>query len=151
MVQAQPRTGPVITWPPLPNDFKLIDDPVENLQQPPLAAALTDALGAAQRIHPEMLIGSNFGLVAGVDNETVVKAPDWFYVPRVHPVPEGIVRRSYTPQREGDPVAVVMEFLSADDNGELSIRAMPPTASCTFTSKFFRCPSTSSTNLCAVA
>lgn len=126
MVQAQPRTGPVITWPPLPNDFKLIDDPVENLQQPPLAAALTDALGAAQRIRPEMLIGSNFGLVAGVDNETIVKAPDWFYVPRVHPVPEGIVRRSYTPQREGDSVAVVMEFLSADDNGELSIRAMPP-------------------------
>lgn len=126
MVQAQPRTGPIITWPPLPDDFKLIDDPVENIHQPPLAAALTDALGAAQRIRPDMLIGSNFGLVAGVDNEAVVKAPDWFYVPRVHPVPEGVVRRSYTPRMEGDPVAVVMEFLSADDNGELSIRAMPP-------------------------
>ncbi len=126
MVQAQPCTGPVITWPLLPDDFKLIDDPVDNIQQPPLAAALTVALGAAQHIRPEMLIGSNFGLVAGVDSETVVKAPDWFYVPRVHPVPEGIVRRSYTPQMECDPVAVVMEFLSADDNGELSIRAMPP-------------------------
>jgi hypothetical protein len=41
MVQAQPRTGPRITWPPLPDDFyKLVDDPVENVQQPPLAAAL---------------------------------------------------------------------------------------------------------------
>ena len=126
MVQAQPRTGPVITWPPLPDDFKLIDDPVENLQQPPLAAALTDALGAAQRLRPEMLIGSNFGLVAGVDSDTVVKAPDWFYVPRVNSFPDSAVRRSYTPQMEGDPVAVVMEFLSADDNGELSIRSMPP-------------------------
>jgi hypothetical protein len=82
MVQAQPRTGPRITWPPLPDDFKLVDDPVENIQQPPLSAALTDALGAAQLIRPEMLIGSNFGLVAGVDGDTVVKAPDWFYVPR---------------------------------------------------------------------
>ncbi len=126
MVQAQPRTGPVITWPSLPEDFKLIDDPVENIQQPPLAAALTDALGAAQRLRPDMLIGSNFGLVAGVDNETVVKAPDWFYVPQADPVPEDVVRRSYTPSREGGPVAVVMEFLSADDNGELSIRSIPP-------------------------
>ncbi|PSR16906.1 hypothetical protein C8255_15390 [filamentous cyanobacterium CCP3] len=126
MVQAQPRTGPTITWPPLPEDFKLIDDPVENIQQPPLAAALTDALGAAQRIRPEMLIGSNFGLVTGVDGETVVKAPDWFYVPRVQPVPAEVVRRSYTPNLDGDPVAVVMEFLSADDNGELSLRTVPP-------------------------
>ncbi|NMF82984.1 Uma2 family endonuclease [Nodosilinea sp. P-1105] len=126
MVQAQPRPGPTITWPPLPDDFKLVDEPVENIQQPPLAAALTDALGAAQRIRPEMLMGSNFGLVAGVDSETVVKAPDWFYVPRVNPVPEGVVRRSYTPRLEGDAVAVVMEFLSADDNGELSIRSLPP-------------------------
>jgi Uma2 family endonuclease len=126
MVQAQPRTGPTITWPPLPDDFQLIDDPVENIQQPPLAAALTDALGAAQRIQPEMLIGSNFGLVAGVEGETVVKAPDWFYVPRVNLLPEGMVRRSYTPRLEGDPVSVVMEFLSADDNGELSIRSIVP-------------------------
>jgi Uma2 family endonuclease len=126
MVQAQPRTGPVITWPPLPDDFKLVDEPVENIHQPPLAAALTDALGAADRIRPDMLIGSNFGLVAGVDGETVVKAPDWFYVPRVNPVADTVVRRSYTPALEGDPVAVVMEFLSADDNGELSIRSIAP-------------------------
>ena len=126
MVQAKLRTGPTITWPPLPDDFQLIDDPVENIHQPPLAAALTDALGAAQRIQPDMLIGSNFGLVAGVDDETVVKAPDWFYVPQVNPIPETMVRRSYTPRLEGDPVAVVMEFLSADDNGELSIRSIAP-------------------------
>ncbi len=126
MVQAQPRTGPTITWPPLPDDFKLVDDPVENIQQPPLAAALTDALGSAQRIQPTMLIGSNFGLVAGIEGDTVVKAPDWFYVPLVNPVAAGTVRRSYTPTLEGDPVAVVMEFLSADDNGELSIRNIAP-------------------------
>jgi hypothetical protein len=53
----------------LPADFVLPDDPVENIQQPLLAAALTDALGAAGRIQSQMLIGSNFGLVATVNSE----------------------------------------------------------------------------------
>jgi Uma2 family endonuclease len=128
MVSATPlsQAEPIITWEPLPQDFVLPDDPVENIQQPPLAAALTDALGANGRIQPEMLIGSNFGLVATVNKKIVVKAPDWFYVPHVHPVPEDIIRRSYTPHLEGDPVAVVMEFLSAEDCGELSVRTTPP-------------------------
>ncbi len=75
------KTDPIVTWEALPPDFVLPDDPVENIQQPPLAAALTDALGANGHIQPEMLIGSNFGLVATVNKKTVVKAPDWFYVP----------------------------------------------------------------------
>jgi len=120
------KTEPTITWEALPADFVLPDDPVENIQQPLLAAALTDALGAAGRIQPEMLIGSNFGLVATVNKKVVVKAPDWLYVPQVHPVAEGTVRRSYTPNLDGDPVAVVMEFLSEEEGGELSVRSTPP-------------------------
>jgi Uma2 family endonuclease len=119
-------TTPTVTWEHLPADFALPDDPVENIQQPTLAVALTDALGAAGRIQPAMLIGSNFGLVATVNKKIVVKAPDWFYVPQVHPIAEGTIRRSYTPNLEGAPVAVVMEFLSEEDNGELSLRATPP-------------------------
>jgi Uma2 family endonuclease len=127
MVQTPFRTiTPTVTWETLPADFVLPDDPVENIQQPTLAAALTDALGAAGRIQPTMLIGSNFGLVATVNKKIVVKAPDWFYIPQVHPIAEGTIRRSYTPNLEGAPVAVVMEFLSEDDNGELSLRATPP-------------------------
>jgi Uma2 family endonuclease len=118
-------SAPVVTWEPLPENFVLPDDPVENIQQPLLASALTDALGAADLMRPEMLIGSNFGLVATVNRETVVKAPDWFYVPRVNNVTDQI-RRSYTPHLEGASVAVVMEFLSAEDNGELSLRSIPP-------------------------
>jgi hypothetical protein len=49
-------TTPTIAWEPLPADFVLPDDPVETIQQPFLAAALTDALGTADRIRPEMLI-----------------------------------------------------------------------------------------------
>jgi hypothetical protein len=131
MVLELPRSSstpakPVITWEPLPADYKLPDDPVENLQQPLLAAALTDALGANRRIQPEMLIVSNFGLVATVNKKIVVKAPDWLYVPRVNPVAADVIRRSYTPNVEGDPVAVVMEFLSEEEGGELSVRSTPP-------------------------
>lgn len=120
------QTKPTVTWEALPANFVLPDDPVENIQQPPLAAALTDALGTADRIQPEMLIGSNFGLVATLNKKIVIKAPDWFYVPHVHPVAEGTIRRSYTPNLEGAPVAVVMEFLSEEEGGELSLRSTPP-------------------------
>jgi len=117
---------PTVTWNPLPADFTLPDDPVENLQQPLLAAALTDALGARGYIKPEMLIGSNFGLVATVNKEIVVKAPDWFYVPQVNPVEANIILRNNAPYLEGKPVAVVMEFLSDTECGELSLRSTPP-------------------------
>jgi Uma2 family endonuclease len=120
------QSTPSVTWEALPAAYKLPDDPAENLQQPLLAAALTDALGANQRIQPEMLIVSNFGLIATVNKKVVVKAPDWLYVPRVNPVAEGVIRRSYTPHLEGDRVAIVMEFLSEEDGGELSVRSTPP-------------------------
>ncbi len=115
-----------VTWEPLPANYILPDDPVENIQQPPLAAGLTDALGAAGLIGSEMLMASNLGLVATVNKKIVVKAPDWFYVPQVHPLAEGVIRRSYTPHTEGANVAIVMEFLSEAEGGELSVRATPP-------------------------
>lgn len=115
-----------ITWEPLPADFVLPDDPVENIQQPFLAAALTDALDANACVTPEMLLASNFGLVATVNAKTIVKAPDWLYVPRVHPLPEGTIRRSYTPHVEGDAVAIVIEFLSDEDGNEYSARPIHP-------------------------
>ncbi|MDB9313895.1 Uma2 family endonuclease [Spirulina sp. CS-785/01] len=121
-----PHQKPTITWHPLPSDFPLPDDPVENIQQPALAAALTDALGANGLIQPSILIAANFGLVATINGKTIVKAPDWCYIPQVQPVTEGVIRRSYTPHVEGSPVAVVMEFLSDTEGGELSVRSTPP-------------------------
>lgn len=128
MVSQLPRSTktPVVTWQALPADFLLPDDPVENIAQPFLAAALTDALGEAGMITPEMLIAANFGLVANVDQKTVVKAPDWLWVSQVFPEPEGHIRRSYTPNLEGAPVGIVMEFLSESDSGELSVRSTYP-------------------------
>lgn len=115
-----------ITWEKLPADYILPDDPVENIQQPFLVAALTDALDAAGLVRPEMLLASNFALVANVNQKIVVKAPDWLFVPRVLPIAQNLVRRSYTPTLEGEPVAVVMKFLSETDGGEYSVRSTPP-------------------------
>ncbi|MBD2438737.1 Uma2 family endonuclease [Nostoc sp. FACHB-110] len=141
VLQIQPsQKKPNVSWEALPADFILPDDPVENIQQPSLAAALTDALGANGRIQPQMLIGSNFGLVATINKKIVVKAPDWFYIPQVQPVAADIIRRSYTPNLEGDAVAVVMEFLSETEGGELSIRSTPPYGKLYFYEKILQVP-----------
>lgn len=44
----------------------------------------------------------------------------------MYPLATDVVRCSYTPNREGKPVAVVMEFLSDTEGGKLSVRSTPP-------------------------
>ena len=124
--QIEIKTQYTVTWEKLPDEFKLPDDPVENIDQPLLAAALREALDLAGFILAEMLIASNFGLCAKVNEKTVVKAPDWVYVPSVFPAAAGEIRRSYTPNAEGEVPAVVMEFLSDDHEAEYSIKPTYP-------------------------
>jgi hypothetical protein len=126
-VQRRPLNPlPPITWAPLPADFSLPDDPVDNTLQPLLAAALREALELAGLILESAIIATNFGLCATVADKTVVKAPDWVYVPSAHPVPAGQVRRSYTPHAEGDVPTLVMEFLSETEGSEYSINPHYP-------------------------
>jgi Uma2 family endonuclease len=115
-----------ITWEKLPDNFPLPDDPVENLYHPLQASGLREILEVAALITAQMLVGSNFGICANVNGRTVVKAPDWFYVPNAIPVASGIVRRSYTPHTEGDIPAIVMEFLSDTDQTEYSAKSTYP-------------------------
>jgi hypothetical protein len=115
-----------IVWEKLPDNFPLPDDPVENLYHPLQASALREILEIAGLITAHMLIGSNFGICASVNRKTVVKAPDWFYVPNVLPAAPGITRRSYTPHTEGDSLAIVMEFLSHTDQTEYSSKSTYP-------------------------
>jgi hypothetical protein len=96
-----------VTWEKLPADFQLPDEPVENTDHPLLAAALREALEIAGFITSNMLIASNFGLCANVDDKTIVKAPDWLYVASVAALKQGEVRRSYTPHAEGDVPTIV--------------------------------------------
>ena len=44
---AETKIQYTVTWEKLPDDFKLPDDPVENIDQPLLAAALREALDLA--------------------------------------------------------------------------------------------------------
>ncbi|MBW4669471.1 MAG: Uma2 family endonuclease [Cyanomargarita calcarea GSE-NOS-MK-12-04C] len=112
-----------ITWPLLPDDFILPDDPVENTDQPLLAAALRQPLTAFPDLLAEALIVSNFALCAAIDGRMICKAPDWMYVRPVQPWQSTQVRRSYTPHTQGTIPQVVMEFLSATYGEEYSMES----------------------------
>lgn len=118
-------TSCTITWEKLPDDFPLPDEPVDNIDQPLLAAALSETLEQAGQLREDILISTNYGICATLDGKIVVKAPDWMYVPRIW-VSLKEVRRSYTPQLQGEVPAIVMEFLSHKEGGEYSIKPTYP-------------------------
>jgi hypothetical protein len=120
------KKSPPITWEKLPDDFILPDEPVDNNLQPLLAAALRESLELAGLILESMLIASNFGLCATVKTQTVVKAPDWVYIPSVKPIASGEIRRSYTPRLEGEIPTIVLEFISETEGSEYSINPHYP-------------------------
>ena len=120
------KKSTTITWEKLPDDFILPDEPVDNNLQPLLAAALRESLELAGIILESMLIASNFGLCATVKTQTVVKAPDWVYIPSVKPIASGEIRRSYTPHLQGEIPAIVLEFISETEGGEYSINPHYP-------------------------
>ncbi|MGB6295246.1 MAG: Uma2 family endonuclease [Rivularia sp. (in: cyanobacteria)] len=115
-----------ITWELLPEDFILDDEPVDNVNQPPIAAVLTESLELAGRLPSTALFTTNYGICATVNDKIVVKAPDWAYVPQINVAREE-VKRSYTPNLQGDIPVVVMEFLSDAEGTEYSSkRTYPP-------------------------
>lgn len=114
-----------VSWEKLPDDFVLDDEPVDNLDQPALAAALTESLELAGRLPVTALTITNYGICATVDQRLVVKAPDWGYVPSIR-VSRQEIRRSYTPRLQGDKPVVVMEFLSDAEGGEYSSKPTYP-------------------------
>lgn len=114
-----------VTWEKLPDDYVLPDDPLDNINQPFLAAALTQSLDLAGRLSDTALTPTNYGICATVNGKIVVKAPDWAYVPQIK-VPRQDVIRSYTPQLQGENLAIVMEFLSDSDGTEYSSKPTYP-------------------------
>lgn len=118
---------PAIAWEKLPDDFPLDDDPLDNINQPLLATALTEAFELSGRLQDTMLVSTNFGICATVDGKLIIKAPDWFYVRSILPTtPPNKNRHSYTPNLEGEIPAIVMEFLSETEGGEYSIKSKYP-------------------------
>ncbi|WP_242072311.1 hypothetical protein [Microcoleus sp. FACHB-68] len=117
----QTPAGPLaITWPLLPDNFILLDDALENTDQPLLAAALRQIVTTLPERMQDALVVSNFALCAGIQGRIICKAPD-MYVQPVQPWPHSYARRSYTPHTEGPIPFVVMEFLSETYGEEYSV------------------------------
>ncbi|UZQ52951.1 Uma2 family endonuclease [Trichothermofontia sichuanensis B231] len=123
MLATPPRY--TITWEKLPDDFVLPDDPVDNINQPMLAAALTESLQLAGKLPETALTPTNYGICATVNGQVVVKAPDWAFIPHVW-VDRAEVERSYTPRLQGDIPAIVLEFLSDTEGHEYSVKETYP-------------------------
>jgi Uma2 family endonuclease len=128
-----------VTWEKLPDDFILPDDPVDNVNQPALAAALTESLELDDRLPATALATTNYGICATVNGKLVIKAPDWCFVTKIS-VSRDEVIRSYTPQLQGNIPAVVMEFLSDTEGGEYSIKATYPPGKYFFYERILRVP-----------
>jgi Uma2 family endonuclease len=129
-----------ITWEKLPDDFILDEEPVENIDQPLLATALREILEIAGLIVTGILVAPNMGICATVDSKLVIKAPDWFYARNLQPLYSHEIRRSYTPNLEGEVPAIVMEFLSASPNDEYSSKQTYPPGKWFFYEQVLRVP-----------
>ncbi|MGD2181407.1 Uma2 family endonuclease [Lusitaniella coriacea] len=114
-----------ITWEILPDDFLLPNDPVDNINQPTLAAALTESLQLANKLPETALTPTNYGICAVINGKVSVKAPDWAYIPYIS-VERSQIIRSYTPQLQGDIPTLVLEFLSDTEGGEYSVKETYP-------------------------
>ncbi|MDY7016357.1 MAG: Uma2 family endonuclease [Cyanobacteriota bacterium] len=128
-----------ITWEKLPDDFVLPDDPVDNINQPLLAAALTDSLETAGLLSATTLTPTNYAICATLNGQTVVKAPDWAFIRGLR-VPREEVIRSYTPQLQGEIPVIVMEFLSDPEGHEYSVKPTYPPGKWFFYEQILKVP-----------
>ena len=64
-----------ITWEKLPDDYVLPGDPVDNINQPSLAAALTESLEIAGELPANALTSTNYGICATVKSEVSDQSP----------------------------------------------------------------------------
>jgi hypothetical protein len=116
---------PIMTWELLPADFILPDDPVDNIHQPSISAAITESLLLADLLPENALACTDYAIIATVDGTTIAKAPDWAYIAKIT-VPIEDVNRSYTPHLQGEVPTIVLEFLSETDGTEYSIKPANP-------------------------
>jgi len=134
-----PYRSHTVTWDLLPDDVVLPDDPVDNINQPALAAALSESLSFAGRLPETALVSTNYGICATLDEQLVIKAPDWAFIPEITVAREEVVR-SYTPQLQGQPPLLVLEFLSNQGGEEYSIKETYPPGKFFFNEQILQVP-----------
>ena len=106
----------------LPNHTELPESDgtfVKNFQEHPQSILLTDSIRPVlQKLHPDgqYAIGQDCGIYWRLTDppEKGAEAPDWFYVPNVPPLLNGLVRRSYVLWQEYIAPLIVLEFVSGD-------------------------------------
>jgi Putative restriction endonuclease len=118
-------TMPVITWEKLPENIILPEDPVVNLDQPWIAAAITESLILEELVPENAFTCSNYGIISMVDEQIIAKAPDWAYIANSTATIEEI-NNSYTPHLQGEVPTIVLEFLSETGGTEYSMRPKNP-------------------------
>jgi Uma2 family endonuclease len=128
-----------VRWEQLPDDYPIPDDPVDNINQPMLAAALTEALRLANALPEQSLTSTNYPICATYNGTKVIKAPDWAYIPQIG-VTRQQVNRSYTPNLHGDLPLIVLEFISETDGGEYSIKRTLPIGKWFFYERILKVP-----------
>ncbi|AFY44571.1 Uma2 family endonuclease [Nostoc sp. PCC 7107] len=128
-----------VSWEKLPDDYVLPDEPVDNINQPAIAAALTESLQIAGKIPENAFTSTNYGICATLDGKMVIKAPDWAYIPKIT-VDKAEVIRSYTPQLQGDIPVIVMEFISDTEGTEYSAKPTYPPGKWFFYERILKVP-----------
>jgi Uma2 family endonuclease len=128
-----------VGWEQLPDDYPIPDDPVDNINQPMLAAALTDALRIANYLSDQSLTPTNYPICATYNGTKIIKAPDWAYIPQIG-VTRQQVNRSYTPNLHGDLPIIVLEFISETNGGEYSNKPTLPIGKWFFYERILKVP-----------
>jgi len=128
-----------ITWEKLPDDYVLPNEPVDNINQPAIAAALTESLQLAGKIPANALTTTNYGICATLNGRMVIKAPDWAYIAKINVDKEEVIR-SYTPQLQGDIPVIVMEFVSDTEGTEYSAKPTYPPGKWFFYERILKVP-----------
>jgi Uma2 family endonuclease len=128
----QPEQSPVERRPaddylrPFPDHTQLPAEDgtfVKNSLEHPQSILLTESIWPVlQRVHPDQqfTIGQDMGIYWR-ETEPVTKgavSPDWYYVPNVPPLLDGLTRRSYVLWREFFAPLIVIEFVSDDEGRE---------------------------------
>jgi Uma2 family endonuclease len=120
MSKKDTMTTQIGLYQPLPDHTQLPESDgsfVKNFQELPQSILLTESIWQTlETLHPDgqFCIGQDSGIYWKITEPLIngAEAPDWFYVPNVPPLLNGITRRSYVMWQELVIPVIALEFVS---------------------------------------